>query len=431
MMLRELTIADLTELTTPIDDDAYQIAQRIFDDVADRGEAAVREYAMKWDQLPEDGQLIYDRAELEHALNRIDEDRRAVLERTAERIRNFAQSQRDSFQDIEVPIPGGVAGHRWFPLQSAGCYAPGGNYPLPSSVLMTVVTARVAGVEEVWVASPNPGATTLAAAAIANADGVLAVGGAQAIAALGFGIPGMLPACDLICGPGNKYVTAAKAIVSRTKRIDMLAGPSELVVVAGYDADPELVAADLLAQAEHDCDARPILITNSADLLAGVQQEIERQLDDLPTAEIATHAIRAGGYLLVDCLEQAVDCCRKIAPEHLSLQGSEFESAAKQFQFGAALFIGGNTPEVFGDYGAGPNHVLPTGGSASRNSGLSVFDCMRFQTQLRIDCLDAASQLAQDAQQLGQLEGLHAHARSSALRIRKKKTENSSVAKTA
>ncbi len=409
---RQLPPDELHQITSSIDDETYHVAGQIVADVQAEGEAAVRRYAAKFDGLSEDATLVQHRPDLLNALQTVDVDIRSLLQRTADRIRRFAEIQLATLTDCSVDIPGGSVGHRWIPLRAAGCYAPGGRYPLPSSVLMTAVTARVAGVREVWVASPRPDAVTLAAAAIADADGLISVGGAQAIAAMSTGLDSGLPKCDVIVGPGNRFVTAAKALVARSTRIDMLAGPSELVVVASADADAGFVAADLLAQAEHDVDARPILITNSSALVDAVTAELEKQLSDLPTAEVARTALQSGGYVVVDGLEQAVECCRRIAPEHLSLQGAEFEAVAETFDMGAALFVGSYAAEVLGDYGAGPNHVLPTGGAACANSPLSVATFLRMQTQLQIDDPVAAAGLATDAEAMGRLEGLAAHARS-------------------
>ncbi len=407
-----LSTDQLVAVTDTIDEQTFETAQRIVDDVSEKRESALRLYGEKFDQLSKDSDLLVSHTEFKRALSRIDAGTRSLLERVGQRIADFAQAQRDSFNDLSVPIVGGTAGHRWLPLLSAGCYAPGGRYPLPSSVLMTATTARVAGVKEVWVASPNPNDVTLAAAAIAGATGVLRVGGAQAIAALAFGVGGV-PACDVIVGPGNRFVTAAKAIVSKQTRIDSLAGPSELVVVAGEDAEPAFVAADLLAQAEHDPDARPVLVALSAELVESVKRELAEQLSTLPTAEVAVQALRSGGFIEVENIERAIDCCRSIAPEHLSLQGETVSREFERFEFGAALFVGSSTAEVFGDYGAGPNHVLPTGGAARSQSALSVLNFMRFQTVLNIENIDDAKPILADAAQLGRLEGLEAHARSS------------------
>lgn len=290
---------------------------------------------------------------------------------------------------------------------------------------MTAATARIAGVENVWVASPNPSDVILAAASVAGADGVLRAGGAQAIAAFAFGLESGLPACEVIVGPGNRFVTAAKAVVSRFTRIDSLAGPSELVVVASSDADPARVAADLLAQAEHDPDARPILITFEETFARSVVKQIVTQLETLPTAGVAKQAVSSGGYFVVDDILEAKRVCDQIAPEHLSIQGKSIESRAMDFDSGAALFVGTKTAEVFGDYGAGPNHVLPTGGAARSSSALSVLSFMRFQTTLEITETSNAIKMIDDATVLARIEGLEAHARSSDLRRQPSLTDRS------
>ena len=281
---------------------------------------------------------------------------------------------------------------------------------------MTAVTASAAGVESIWVASPNPNPVVMAAAAIAGADAVLAVGGAQAIAAFAHGIPDLVPRCDVVAGPGNRFVTAAKAYISRSTRIDMLAGPSELVVAAADDANAGCVAADLLAQAEHDEDARAILVTTSADFANEVCQQLQRQLDNLPTAEVARTALARSGFVVAEGIEQAIACCEDLAPEHLSVQGATFTDRAEAFTSGAALFVGGAAAQVFGDYGAGPNHVLPTSGHARRHSPLSVATFMRQQSFLQINAPGDPS-LAADAAALARLEGLEAHARSAEKRM--------------
>jgi phosphoribosyl-ATP pyrophosphohydrolase/phosphoribosyl-AMP cyclohydrolase/histidinol dehydrogenase len=295
------------------------------------------------------------------------------------------------------------------PLERAGCYAPVGRYPLPSSVLMTVVPARVAGVERVWAASPSPDPLTLAAAAVAGADGLLAVGGAQAVAALAFGA-GPVPACDIVVGPGNLWVTAAKQAVAGRVAIDMLAGPSELVVLADRQSDPSLVAADLLAQAEHDPEAMPVLVTVEEDLVARVEEELARQLADLPTAATAAAALATGGVVLCSDAGEAIECCDRLAPEHLQLSVRDPQAYQESLRHYGALFVGDGAAEVFGDYGAGPNHVLPTGGSARSFAGLSVLHFLRLRTWLQARG-PADAELVDDTVWLARQEGLEGHAR--------------------
>lgn len=391
----------------PVDDAALADAERIVNDVRRGGEPALRAHAERLRDLAAGAPLTFDRATLERARDALPAAQVALLERTAARIAAFAHAQRDALREISIAVPGGNAGHSIAAVDSAGCYAPGGRHPLPSSVLMTAVTARTAGVGTVWVASPRPAPVTLAAAAIAGADGLLAVGGAQAIAALAFGA-GPVPACAAVVGPGNRWVTAAKKLIAGHCAIDGLAGPSELVVLADHSADAADVAADLLAQAEHDPAARPILVTTAPALVARVETELARQLATLPTAEVARAALANGFVCAVNDLDAAVMLCDRLAPEHLQLQVAAPDALAGRLRHYGALFVGNASAEVLGDYGAGPNHVLPTGGTARWTGGLSVFTFLRVRTWLRLD--DAAA-LAPDAAALARLEGLEAHAR--------------------
>ena len=380
-------------------------------EVRARGEAALREYATRFDSLDLERPLVRTRAELEAAAAEIPAETRALLSRTAERIRRFAEAQRACLRDLSFEIPGGAAGHTLYPLRTAGCYAPGGRYPLISSVLMTVVTARAAGVEQVWAASPNPDPLMLAAAAIAGADALLTIGGAHAIAALAYGVE-PAPACDVIVGPGNRWVTAAKSVVSCDVRIDMLAGPSELLILADETADPALVAADLLAQAEHDVDACPMLISTSQPLIEAVERELARQLDALPTRQTAAAALTGGFTIHAADVNEAISLCNEIAPEHLELQVRDAANLVSRIRNCGCVFIGAQSAEVLGDYSAGPNHTLPTGGTARYASGLSVLNFLRQHTWLRVEATAASDELLADAGALAELEGLAAHARS-------------------
>jgi phosphoribosyl-ATP pyrophosphohydrolase/phosphoribosyl-AMP cyclohydrolase/histidinol dehydrogenase len=394
-----------------VDADTLHEAGKIVEDVRERGEKAMYEHGVRLGDVEHGEPMVYTREALQNALESLPDKQRGVLERTAERIENFARAQRACLTDLDMDIPGGTAGHTVTPVERAGCYAPGGRFPLPSSVLMTVCTARVAGVETVWVASPRPDQITLAAAAVAGADALLGVGGAQAIAAMAYGA-GEVPACDVVVGPGNRWVTAAKKLVSGRVRIDMLAGPSELVVFADHTADPATVAADLLAQAEHDPDALPILISLDQALLQAVDDELVRQLDVLPTKDIASAALENGFAVIANSVAQGIDLCDRIAPEHLELILENSDQVAEQVNHYGGLFVGHGSAEVLGDYGAGPNHTLPTGGTARSTGGLSVFTFLRICTWMEIEDLDDAQELIDDAVELARLEGLEGHARS-------------------
>lgn len=396
--------------------EALAVAAPIVEAVRLGGEAALREYAERFGDVATGAALFLPRSALDVALRDLPASDRGRLERVAERIRRFAEAQRRALNGVTLTVPGGVAGHWIAPLERAGCYAPGGRYPLPSSVLMTAMTARAAGVREIWVASPKPGPMTLAAAAIAGADGVLAAGGAHAIAALAFGA-GPVPPCDVVVGPGNRYVTAAKQIVAGRVAIDMLAGPSELVVFADATASPAIIAADLLAQAEHDPDAVPVLVTLDHTHPDRVETELARQLSDLPTAEVARAALANGGVVVVANVAEGIAACDALAPEHLELCLGDAAAVAPRLEHFGALFIGAGSAEVLGDYGAGPNHVLPTAGTARSEGGLSVYTFLRVRTWLRIDDPAAARPLMEDAAWFGRTEGLEAHARSAERRL--------------
>ena len=385
-------------------------AKAIVDDVQAGGEAALRAHAERLGDVLPGAPLVLAKSVLEAAWRGLAESERACLERTVARVRSFAEAQRSALRDLVVGIPGGRAGHTVAPIERAGCYAPGGRFPLPSSVIMTVVTARAAGVDTVWVASPRPAAVTLAAAHIAGADGFLAVGGAQAVAALAFGA-GPVPACDIVVGPGNRWVTAAKQLVAGQVAIDMLAGPSELVVLADASADPATIAADLLAQAEHDPDAVPTLVTTDLALADAVEAALAEQLATLPTAATARAALANGAIVLTADLDDAIEACQRLAPEHLELHLAEPWLAVPRLHHYGALFIGGLAAEVLGDYGAGPNHVLPTGGTARFSGGLSVLTFLRVRTWLELTDRAAAAELVHDAADLARMEGLEAHAR--------------------
>ncbi len=394
-----------------IDPAALLLAQEILESVRDEGEAAVRRYAEQFGDLTSEGQLFYSKEELQAALDSLADADRLVLERTALRIETFAKAQLESLREFSLSSKTGKMGQRITALDSAACYAPAGRYPLPSSVLMTACTARVAGVATVTVISPKPSVEILAAAAIAGADQLLAVGGAQGIAAAAYGLQDLRQA-DVIVGPGNKFVTAAKKLLAGEIRIDMLAGPSELLILADSSANPAFIAADLLAQAEHDEDAVPMLICTEATMVTKVLGELEEQLQTLSTAAVAKEALERNGFAFIaESMEEAIAVCNTIAPEHLQVMTMDPDSIASRLKNYGALFLGEQTAEVFGDYGAGPNHVLPTEGTARTTSGLSVLNFLRIHTWLQISEDGNCAELIDDAVALARMEGLEAHAR--------------------
>ena len=393
----------------PLDEATLVAAQAIVDGVREGGRDALIEYAKKFDGHVDGQPLLIERAELDAAKARLDADDLALLERVTLRVREFAQAQLDALSNLEMEVPGGKAGHSIVPVQRAGCYAPAGRYALPSTVIMTVVPAVVAGCEQVVLATPGTSDLMLAAAAVAGADRVLAVGGAQAVAAMAYGFEGF-ERCDVIVGPGNRWVTAAKKIVSGDCGIDMLAGPSELVLVGDESSDASTVAADLLAQAEHDEDARAFLVTTSEALIQKVMAELDQQLSVLPTAATAKVALNNGAALLCDSVEQVIATCNALAPEHLELHCNDAQAVADKIVNAGCMFIGHQSAEVFGDYGVGPNHTLPTAGTARFSAGLNVFTFVRVRTWLKLDA--APQSLVDDTARLAELEGLIGHQRS-------------------
>eukprot|EP00008_Paramoeba_atlantica_P005344 CAMPEP_0201488340 /NCGR_PEP_ID=MMETSP0151_2-20130828/17894_1 /ASSEMBLY_ACC=CAM_ASM_000257 /TAXON_ID=200890 /ORGANISM="Paramoeba atlantica, Strain 621/1 / CCAP 1560/9" /LENGTH=1351 /DNA_ID=CAMNT_0047873605 /DNA_START=76 /DNA_END=4131 /DNA_ORIENTATION=+ len=419
--LKQVTYLELIEgqRRDPVDDKAVVIAKEILEDVKIRREAAVLHHAKRFGDIKEGEKCYYFPEDLEKAFLGLPKEVQSMLRRTAQRIESFAESQKSSFVEMKTTIEGGNAGHSLAAVDVAGCYAPAGRYPLPSTVLMTAITARVAGCKQVWVASPHPVDVILGAAYIARVDGLLAVGGVQAIGAMAYG-SGPVPPADAIVGPGNKFVTAAKSLIAGKVRIDMLAGPSECLVLADDSADPSLVAADLLAQAEHDVEASAILVSLSESFIPKLEHELNNQLRKLPTADTARKSLQRNGMvLLAKDQKMAVQICDFLAPEHLEIHCEEVEEWSKRLSHYGGLFCGSYAAEVFGDYGAGPNHTLPTGGSARSFGGLSFLTFTRVRTWMRIDDLSKAEQMMADAVMLAGLEGLHGHKRAAELRLQK------------
>jgi len=376
----------------------------ILEAVRTRGDAAVAEFAQRFgDPRPR----RIDRGEFESAYNACSEELRGALAGAAERIERFARAQRDAFRDVTVREGTLELGHRLLPLERAGIYVPAGRHPLPSSLLMGALPAAVAGVAERVVCTPRAVPEVLAAAYVAGVHSVFEVGGAQAIAALAYGTQS-IPRVDVIVGPGNAYVTAAKRAVFGVCGIDALAGPSEIAIVASGDADADLVAADLLAQAEHDDDARALLVTDDRAFAQAVSMRVEARLASLSTQETARQSLAKGGGYVVLALDDVPALCDRLAPEHLSLQGLRAQALAPQCAVYGTLFVGDGAAEVFGDYGSGPNHVLPTGGTARFSSGLSVMHFLALRTFERaVGKTDR--RIANDAAILAEAEGLFAH----------------------
>ncbi|MFZ0799589.1 MAG: histidinol dehydrogenase [Terriglobales bacterium] len=390
--------------------------RRIVNDVRRNGDRALRRYAARWDGLYKDEPLRVPEHELHQSWEQTDPELQNAIKQAAGNIRRYAEWQAPQANDNDKDKndgwrreiePGVTVGQLVRPLESVGCYVPGGRYPLPSTVLMTVIPAQVAGVKQIRVASPRPAQATLAAAAFLGVREFYRVGGAQAIAALAYGTES-IPRVDKIVGPGNRYVTAAKKLVAFDCAIEFLAGPTEAVVISA-DGDPACIASDLVAQGEHDPDALCIFITPSRALAKKVQNEIQKRTRANP---IAAQSLSSHGAILVAAsLEQAVEISNRIAPEHLTLP----EFLAPSVHHAGAVFLDEFTPQAAGDYVSGPNHVLPTAGMARVRGGLNVLDFVRV-----IACQQVSRagirQIGPPGVKLATAEGLQGHAE--AFRVR-------------
>jgi histidinol dehydrogenase len=403
-----------------VSEDVNVVVRAIIDDVRARGDAALADYSKRFDGL--DFALTSMRVsleEIEAAFDAVDPKIIAALELAAQRIEKHHARQRPKDDIYEDDIGVGL-GSRWTAIDAVGLYVPGGTASYPSSVLMNAVPARVAGVPRIVMVVPAKGGeinpAVLAAARIAGVDEIYRIGGAQAVAALAYGTETIRPVAK-ITGPGNAFVAAAKRHVFGTVGIDMIAGPSEVLVIADGENDPDWLAADLLAQAEHDAGAQSILITDDAALADAVEAAVERQLKTLERAGTAQASWRDfGAVILVPDLEKAVPLANRIAAEHLEIATADPDALMDGIRNAGAIFVGRHTPEVIGDYVGGSNHVLPTARSARFSSGLSVLDYMKRTSILRLGP-EQLRALGPAAITLAEAEGLGAHARSVALRL--------------
>jgi histidinol dehydrogenase len=389
--------------------DVEPAVRRIVNDVRRNGDRAVRRYAIRWDGLGKGDPLRVPEDELHQAWEKTDPPLQDAIKQAAGNIRRYAEWQASpATNEWRREIQPGVSvGQLVRPLESVGCYVPGGRYPLPSTLLMTVIPAQVASVRQIRVASPHPAQATLAAAAFLGVREFYRVGGAQAIAAFAYGTE-EIPRVDKIVGPGNRYVTAAKKLVAFDCAIDFLAGPTEAVIISA-EGDPACIASDLVAQAEHDPDALCIFITTSRALAKKVQKDAQKRTRTNPIA--AQSLARRGAILLVASLEQAVEISNRIAPEHLTLPAE----LVPLVQHAGAVFLDEFTPQAAGDYVSGPNHVLPTGGMARVRGGLSVLDFVRVIACQQVS-REGISQIAPSGITLANAEGLKGHAE--AFRVR-------------
>ena len=382
--------------------------RRIVEDVRRGGDRALLAARAHFDGVSRKQPLRIAPGELHRAWEETSPELHAALKLAARNIAEFAKRQLPHEWDTE-PVPGVKTGQRVRPLASVGCYVPSGRHPLPSSLLMTAIPAQVAGVRRIVVVSPRPARETLAAAALLGVDEVYQAGGAHAIAALAYGTP-TLPRVDKIVGPGNLYVTAAKRLVAFDCGIDMLAGPTE-IVVCSERGHPEAIAADLVAQAEHDTETLSVLVTSQAALAKLVMQEVKEQSRRNP---VAREALRNHGYVIVtDTQEQAREIANRLAPEHLTVDTEDDLAWAAN---AGSVFIGNWSSQALGDYVSGPNHTLPTGGAARIRGGLSVMDFLKLVTVQSYNA-DGVRALAPAAAALGKAEGLSGHAAAVELRL--------------
>ena len=390
--------------------EAERVVAPILQAVRARGDAALLDYCREFEGF-DGASVLVAPPECQSALDRLDSKFLAAVETAAHNIREYAKTQLPRERWTEYP-DGRRLGQVVRPLDSMGAYIPGGRYPLPSTLLMTVIPAQVAGVRSVAVACPRPNAEILGVAAYLKVPAIFRMGGAQAIAALAYGTE-TVPKVDRIVGPGNIYVAAAKKLLAGETGIDFVAGPTEIVIIAA-EGEPTHLAADMLAQAEHDVEAASILLTPSRSLAEAVAAEIERQLTDLPTAAVAREAIgRHSAIVLVEQIEQAAEFCNDLAPEHLALHDSSLLPAIRH---AGSIFLGPSSPEAAGDYASGPNHVLPTSGAARVRGGLSAADFVKVISVQELSP-GALAHLAPAVTTLARAEGLEAHARSIEVRF--------------
>ena len=416
----EARFVELLSMKREVSIDVEQTVRTIVDDVRARGDEALIELSQKFDRidLRERGILV-SASEIDEAVQAADPKVVEALTFAAQRIEDHHGRQKPESEHY-IDDLGVELGQRWTPVEAAGLYVPGGTAAYPSSVLMNAIPAKVAGVERLAMVVPMPGgeinAAVLAAAKIAGVDEIYRVGGAQAVAALAYGTDTIAPV-SVIVGPGNAYVAAAKRQVYGTVGIDMIAGPSEVLIVADRENNPDWIAIDLLAQAEHDASAQSILITDDAAFADRVVEAVEAHLSTLSREKIARQSWdEFGAIILVEHLQDAVPLCNRLAAEHLEIAISDPDAMAEKITNAGAIFLGRYTPEVIGDYVAGTNHVLPTARSARFSSALGVTDFMKRTSLLKCSA-DSLRALAPAAVALGEAEGLTAHARSAAIRL--------------
>lgn len=383
--------------------------EEIAKDVRTQGDIAVKKYSKQFDNEDLESFLVSE-AEIKDAYVKIDTKTIQAIKKSIQNVKKFSEKQLKCLKPLKTKIDKNELGHKIIPLESVGCYIPGGNYPLLSSAIMTITPAKVAGVKEIIACSPKIRPETIVACDLAGANKIYRVGGVQAISAMAYGTES-ISKVNKIVGPGNKYVTAAKKYVFGEVGIDFLAGPSEVMIIADETANPEFVSADMLAQCEHDIDARAFLISTSEDFIRKVQISAQKQLESLSTKEIASKSFEKSFAIIVKTLDEATELANKKAPEHLELC-FKIEKGSKKlidkFTNYGSLFIGNYSAEVYGDYCSGTNHVLPTNEVSKYSGGLSVFDFIKVQTY-QIISKSGNCMISDFTSQLAEKEGLQAH----------------------
>jgi len=415
-------LAKLLAWDDSVDHQVNESVRHILHEVKTRGDAAVMEFTEKFDRLKVSSmaELEISQDRLQAALDKIPQDQREGLEKAAERIRDYHERQNQQSWQYEDE-DGTVLGQKVTPLDRAGLYVPGGKAAYPSSVLMNAIPAKVAGVSQLIMVVPTPDGVVndmvLAAAAIAGVDRVFALGGAQAVAALAYGTE-TVPAVDKIVGPGNIFVATAKREVFGVVGIDMIAGPSEILVICDGKTDPDWIAMDLFSQAEHDEQAQSILVSPDGDFLDAVEASINKLLPTMEREEIIRTSMTSRGALIqVADLKEAAEVSNRVAPEHLELSVEDPQAMLDDIRHAGAIFMGRHTAEALGDYCAGPNHVLPTSGTARFSSPLGVYDFQKRSSLIGFSA-EGADRMGRVASVLARGEGLTAHARSAEYRIK-------------
>lgn len=380
--------------------------EEIASEVRQNGDEAIKKFSKQFDGLDLESFLI-SASEIKKAYSQVDEKTIKAIKKSIQNVKKFSEKQLKCLKPLKTKIDGNELGHKLIPIEKVGCYIPGGNYPLLSSAVMTITPAKIAGVKEIIACSPKIKSETIVACHLAGADKIFNIGGVQAIAAMAYGTQSV-PKVNKIVGPGNKYVTAAKKFVFGEVGIDFLAGPSEVMVIADETANPEFVSADMLAQCEHDIDARAFLICFSKDFAQKVENAAKKQLETLATKEIAQKSFEKSFAIVVNSIDDAIKLSNKKAPEHLEICFKKAEKYANKFTNYGSLFIGNYSAEVYGDYCSGTNHVLPTNEVSKYSGGLSVFDFIKIQTYQNIS-KSGNCKISKIASELAEKEGLQAH----------------------